>query len=205
MKSKLFLSLISVICLQQSGYAQQLRFEGEVEYSIVLKGPMMDFLKNTLPTRQVVKFKNGKGIMKMEGGAKPIEVFFDGRQNFVIQREPKNYKKMPNPDLLPEVVKLEHTEIILGYRCQPYEVTITQKDQKVKQMVWACAELPKGVNENPAFWHYDAVKGLPLKVTVIAQLGFGVEVEMTFVATALHVGNQSETEVALPVGFVLVE
>lgn len=164
-------------------------------------------MNDMFPKSMTVKIKNKNTLTSMEGGMLTGDILYlsEKGQSYRVDRENKTYSVLSegkNSANEAKVTKTTESNSILGYRCQKYQVEMTEQGKKITQFIWATTEL-KGVDmrslsdermNNSAF--YKEIEGFPLKMQMSMP-------EMEMIMEAKEVKKQSlpASEFIIPSNF----
>ncbi|MFZ1809438.1 MAG: DUF4412 domain-containing protein [Cyclobacteriaceae bacterium] len=164
-------------------------------------------MNDMFPKSMIVKIKNKNSLTRMEGGMMMGDILYLGEkgQSYRVDRESKTYSVLGGGNKNTnnaKVIKTTESGSILGYKCQKYEVEMTEQGKKITQYIWATTEL-KGMDmrsmgdekmSNSAI--YKEIDGFPLKMQMSMP-------EMEMIMEAKEVKKQSlpASEFIIPSSF----
>jgi len=164
-------------------------------------------MNDMFPTGMTVKIKNQNSLTRMEGGMMIGDILYmsEKGQSYRVDRENKTYSVLGGGNgnaKDAKVTKTTESVSILGYKCQKYQVEMTEQGKKITQYIWATTEL-KGMDmrsmgdekmSNSAI--YKEIDGFPLKMQMSMP-------EMEMIMEAKEVKKQSlpASEFIIPSSF----
>ncbi|MEP2668494.1 MAG: DUF4412 domain-containing protein [Cyclobacteriaceae bacterium] len=164
-------------------------------------------MNDMFPTGMTVKIKNQNALTRMDGGMMTGDILYlsEKGQSYRVDRESKTYSVLSggnNNGNDVKVTKTAESASILGYKCQKYQVEMTEQGKKLTQYIWATTEL-KGIDmrslsdekmRNSAI--YKEIDGFPLKMQMVMP-----EMEMTMEAKEVKEQSLPANEFIIPSNF----
>jgi hypothetical protein len=164
-------------------------------------------MSDMFPKGMTVKVKNQNTLTRMEGGMMMGDILYlsEKGQSYSVDRENKTYSVLSNDsnnENNAKVTKTTESVSILGYKCQKYQVEMTEEGKKITQYIWATTEL-KGMDmrsmsdekmRNSAI--YQEIAGFPLKMQM-----FMPEMEMIMEAKEVKKQSLPASEFIIPSNF----
>lgn len=164
-------------------------------------------MDDMFPKSMVVKIKDQNTLTRMEGGMMIGDILYlsEKGQSYRVDRDNKTYSVLSdnnNNSGNAKVTKTTASASILGYKCQKYQVEMTEQGKKITQYIWATTELKgmdmRGISNekmsNSAI--YKEIDGFPLKIQMSMP-------EMEMIMEAKEVKKQSlpASEFIIPSNF----
>jgi hypothetical protein len=198
---------LALALLGNTAAMAQGEFEGTIHYKVKIDGAIAGLVRSLLPTEQVVKLRHDGYSRRLSGGGAPQWFIHVGKDKttYLLSEGAQTVSRLPNPEVEPQITRLEEETEIAGYNCRKYKVVLPAKQNNIEivQYVWAAPRIKSAVHKNandPLMGYYKAIDGFPLRVITTASM-MGAEIEMSYTATHLVKETVAATEVALPAGY----
>ena len=188
---KFILSLVSASVIGLSSSAQS--FEGQINYSIEIKGEYAAMLSGMLPN-SIDVYASGKDfLIRKNGGMKPApDVLTKGDEKaaYILMHNKKTAYKISDNDKKKEKPTIENKgeETVNGYKCTKYLVKFP-KDEKaeVYQYMWYTKDIKIAQPKGSELFISD-MEGFPVKIdqyATVSQMGTTMTINQEMVLTKI--------------------
>lgn len=154
-------------------------FEGKITYDITLSGEGAEMMSAFMFNSYEYYFSDNKVRLSMGGGM----AFMFGdfivndatKKSYMIMDEEETAYDMSNMEdeevedtlNLPEIIKLDGTEKIMGYTCSKYKMTVVDDSTTMVMYYWVSKDLSPGSRKKVGTTnslYVDGIEGFPLKI-----------------------------------------
>ena len=209
-KIKHFLTLLLLsLALSTSAFAQK-AFEGKIVFGIKVMGENADQMAAFMPESYEYRIKGNNMLFKINGGMTAAilgEILVNGEEEttYMLKADEQVAYKMLSSEadetesVAPNVTKQDEVIDIMGYKCQKYQVKVTDEEGvEATQYMWCTDEIvfkrpsdTKAMGGGNLFM--EGVGGFPLKI-MTETMG------MTMVMTAIEISPKtlSDSDFAVP-------